>query len=361
MQINGLGLFAPEELRPAVADVIVDDGFLPTLDQHLLTEEEANNIIEEQQKQQLEQQQKLAGPDQGGGPPQQNQTPQVDSDWIEFLDANPDVMYEDSFEETAHPRGPGGRWSDKPGMGNKSKHLPWWKQERVNSQLSKEKELKPEPAKETTKEPTPGTGGMGGKPKYALSLEILNAAAKSALPKDHKVYKGGEPVETKTKIGKQDTGKLAEQHVLNWLKEQGLKDAQPLNSKLSNYPVDLFAGNLLIEVKGGLVSNSKKARRWRASIGQPSKTEQAHLDTLTPEEKFAHNAAKDQAIMDRKQAVLDEYAQKLNQPVKGITITTIFHPDEKTFDLHVFEGFHKIIHWDSEEAKNAYRGTFKHS
>jgi len=355
MQINGLGLFAPEELRPAVADVIVDDGFLPTLDQHLLSEEEANNVLEEQQKQQLEQQQQLSGqgnsPNQGNNPPQ-NQTPQADeaSDWIEFLDANPDIAY-DSFEETAHPRGPGGRWSDKPGMGNKTKTLPWW-----------QRGEKPEqPKQAASKEATPGTGGQGGKPKYALSLEILNEAAKNALPKEHKVYKGGEPVETKTKIGKQDTGKLAEKHVLNWLKEQGLQDAQQLNAKISNYPVDLFAGNLLIEVKGGLISNSKKARRWRASIGQPSKTEQAHLDTLTPEEKFAHNAAKDQAIMDRKQAVLDEYSQKLNQPVKGVTITTIFHPDEKTFDLHVFEGFHKVINWDSEEAKNAYRGTFKHS
>src|SRR4051812_18340551 len=261
MQINGLGLFAPEELRPAVADVIVDDGFLPTLDQHLLSEDEANNIIAEQQQQQLEQQQKFGGgdpnnPDKGGNPPQ-NKTPQSDSDWLEFLDANPDIAYDDdlkdvaNFEETAHPRGRGGRWSDKPGMGNKTKHLPWWQQERVNSQLSKEKELKsPEPAKGASKEATPGTGGQGGEPKYKKSMDILNAV-KGSLPKEQKVYQGGEPVQTKETLNKPDTGKFAEKHVLQWLKDQGFKDAEMLNAKVSNYPIDMFAGNLLIEVKGG--------------------------------------------------------------------------------------------------------------
>lgn len=42
------GLFAPEELRPAVADVLISDGFLPTLDQHMLDEAEMARLAEEE-------------------------------------------------------------------------------------------------------------------------------------------------------------------------------------------------------------------------------------------------------------------------------------------------------------------------
>jgi hypothetical protein len=77
--LNATGLFAPEELRPAVADMLIDDGFLPTLDQHMLDEAEMAQRIEEQaqaEQEALQQQQALAagagGPPEagGGGPPQ---------------------------------------------------------------------------------------------------------------------------------------------------------------------------------------------------------------------------------------------------------------------------------------------------
>ena len=43
--LNGTGLFAQEELRPAVADVLVEKGFLPTLDQHMLSDKEAEALL----------------------------------------------------------------------------------------------------------------------------------------------------------------------------------------------------------------------------------------------------------------------------------------------------------------------------
>jgi phage-related protein (TIGR01555 family) len=43
-------LFAPEELRPAVADMIIDDGFLPTLDQHMLDEDQMAELLSQQQE-----------------------------------------------------------------------------------------------------------------------------------------------------------------------------------------------------------------------------------------------------------------------------------------------------------------------
>jgi phage-related protein (TIGR01555 family) len=67
--LNATGLFAPEELRPAVADMLIDDGFLPTLDQHMLDEAEMAQRIEEQaQAEQEALQQALAAG--GGGPPE---------------------------------------------------------------------------------------------------------------------------------------------------------------------------------------------------------------------------------------------------------------------------------------------------
>jgi hypothetical protein len=53
--LNNMGRFAPEELRPAVADVLVDQNYLPTLDAHLLTQEE----IEEQQAEEPEEPKQL--------------------------------------------------------------------------------------------------------------------------------------------------------------------------------------------------------------------------------------------------------------------------------------------------------------
>jgi phage-related protein (TIGR01555 family) len=47
--LSDTALFAPEELRPAVADVIIDDGFLPTLDQHMLDEDQMAELQAQQQ------------------------------------------------------------------------------------------------------------------------------------------------------------------------------------------------------------------------------------------------------------------------------------------------------------------------
>lgn len=46
--LSDSGLFAPEELRPSVADVLIDDGFLPTLDQHMLDEDQMAELLANQ-------------------------------------------------------------------------------------------------------------------------------------------------------------------------------------------------------------------------------------------------------------------------------------------------------------------------
>lgn len=537
--INGMGLFAPEELRPAVADVLVDDGFLPTLDQHLFTEEEASQMLEEQQKQAEEQQKQLAGPDnQGGdnkGGDNQDGEQQQQQDWLEFLDAFenkdlaprtlyvyrqvlnakeiiswaknqgfdttllPDDMhvtlcysktpvdwfsissnewgglttleippggaraieafgpngeavvlvfksssleyrhtefkekgaswdYEDynphititynapedldlskvepytgkivlgpeyfeeieekgefaetdeikatdkfgKYEETKHPRSAAGRWSNKPGMGKKSKRLPWFQQERVHGQLSKEQNLKgsqgQKPSKEqSNKEPgtgketkDPGTGGKGGKqPQYKASIEIIKNMNKGALPPEQKVY-NGKRVETKNNLTKLETRDVAEVGVMKLLQAHGLKDAKQMNVDKPNFPVDLAADHLVIECKGGMVSNNEGSHRWTASIGQPGKEETAALAAMTPEEKNAHNKGKNKDIIDRKLKAMADYEKELGEPVKGMTVTTIINPDTKTFDVYAFEGFHLKVNWRSPEAAKGFVGTFKY-
>jgi phage-related protein (TIGR01555 family) len=67
---HNLGLFAPEELRPAVFDMLMADGFLPSLDEHLLSDDELKRLMEEEAQRQAE----IEG---GGQPPAEEEEPQV--------------------------------------------------------------------------------------------------------------------------------------------------------------------------------------------------------------------------------------------------------------------------------------------
>lgn len=67
--LSDTALFAPEELRPAVADVIIDDGFLPTLDQHMLDEDQMAELQAQQQEMAQQVQTEPGTGGQGGGVP----------------------------------------------------------------------------------------------------------------------------------------------------------------------------------------------------------------------------------------------------------------------------------------------------
>jgi phage-related protein (TIGR01555 family) len=53
-QLSGLNLFAPEELRPAIFDMLMQDGFLATLDAHLLEEADFEALLVEKQEAEVE-------------------------------------------------------------------------------------------------------------------------------------------------------------------------------------------------------------------------------------------------------------------------------------------------------------------
>jgi hypothetical protein len=170
----------------------------------------------------------------------------------------------------------------------------------------------------------------------------------------------GEPVTTKTKLSKTESGAIGEAVITQWLQKHGLKDARALNLERSNYPVDLIGDHQLIEAKAGLVSNGPSAQKWRATIGQPSKTEQAWLAKAKPEAKAAYNQKKMKAIMDRKMAVVKEYEKKLGRKITPRTVTTIINPDTRTADLYSFEGFHHHIRWNNEKTEKAYVGSYRY-
>jgi len=170
----------------------------------------------------------------------------------------------------------------------------------------------------------------------------------------------GQPVELSNTPSKLEVGKLGEQIVTQYLKDQGFKDARSLNINLNNFPIDLVQDHQAIEVKAGLVSNGPSAQKWRATIGQPGKKEQAWLKTASDTAKAKWNQKKMQAILDRKQAALKQLSKEFGRNVKGSTMTVIINPDKKQADLFRFSGFHLHIRWNSDAAKKAYVGTFKY-
>lgn len=93
------GLFMDEEFRPAVADMIIEDGFLPTLDQHMLSDDEWAAKAEEEaaaQAEQMQQQLEASGaggnapaPAKGGGGLKLIQGGKTDA----IMDAEPRTLY----------------------------------------------------------------------------------------------------------------------------------------------------------------------------------------------------------------------------------------------------------------------------
>lgn len=176
-------------------------------------------------------------------------------------------------------------------------------------------------------------------------------------PQKDRVY-SGKPERIKSATTKQEVGATGEKIAVGYLKSTGLKDAQPLNLQTNNFPVDLVGDHQLFEVKTGLVSNGKTSQHWRATLGQPGITESAWLKSASPKAKAAWNAKKQQAVLDRKNAVVKEFSKKLGTKVKPMTIGLILNPDKKTVDVHMIKGFHTRVGWNSDLAKKSFVGTF---
>lgn len=168
---------------------------------------------------------------------------------------------------------------------------------------------------------------------------------------------GGRAVATRTAMAKPELGAVGERIATAYLRSHGVGDARPLHMQSSsNFPLDLVGDHKAIEVKTGIASSG--TARWRVTIGQPGKAEAAWLKTAGAEEKAAWNAAKIDAAISRKTAVVADLSQRAGTQIKPVTIGVILNPDTKTVDVHVFDGFHASIGWNSAQAKSAYVGSF---
>ena len=49
--------------------------------------------------------------------------------------------------------------------------------------------------------------------------------------------------------------------------------------------------------------------------------------------------------------------KQTGKKVKPRTLTLIINPDTRTADVYIFDGLHDRLHWQSKEAKAAYKGS----
>ena len=168
------------------------------------------------------------------------------------------------------------------------------------------------------------------------------------------------PLSEATKPGKAETGDLAEKIILHYIEEE-YGEARHAEPGKSNYPVDLVAGDYLIEAKGGLISNTKGAQQWASKIGGPGPTETALQKMMTREELFQHNEEKRERILERKYEVVEELSERFGRQLGAKTITAIIDTDLQLADIFEFDEFHRRSPgWTTADAKAAYRRTVRY-
>lgn len=172
----------------------------------------------------------------------------------------------------------------------------------------------------------------------------------------------GKQVLTKDKLTKLETDALGERIFSEWAQTMGLKDIQSLNELhgVNNYPLDLAADHMAIELKTGLVSNTRGAQQWNVKLGKPGPSEQALMDKMSATKLAAWNEKKMQAAMQRKSDALKEVSQETGTRLTGWTVGLIVNPDTQTADIHAFKGFHRRIGWKSPDMQKAYVTTIKY-
>ena len=197
----------------------------------------------------------------------------------------------------------------------------------------------------------------GFKPSTLKSRQVVS----SIKTVDKKNFTGQpKPLSEATKPTKQETGDLAEKIILHYIEEE-YGEARHAEPGKSNYPVDLVAGDYLIEAKGGLISNTKSAQQWASKIGSPGPTEAALQKTMTREELFQHNEVKRERILERKYEVVEELSERFGRQLGAKTITAIIDSDLQLADIFEFDEFHRRSPgWTTADAKAAYKRTVRY-
>jgi hypothetical protein len=181
----------------------------------------------------------------------------------------------------------------------------------------------------------------------------------SGVAAHERVWRGQQKM-LRNQLGKLATGRVAEHIVLQHVKELGLKNPHPMNGGRPNFPIDIRAGNYVIEVKGGQVSNNEKSQQWRITLGSFGPNEQKLYDRMTKDQKKEWNAGKMREAIQRKEDVRKQESRKAGHEIKALTFGVIIHPDKGTADIYRFKGWHERIGWNTQQAKDGYVTTVKY-
>jgi hypothetical protein len=159
------------------------------------------------------------------------------------------------------------------------------------------------------------------------------------------------------------TGKIGEALAVDYLKRRYGRVAKSAGAAIgttrNNYAVDLITKNAVIEVKTGMINNSKSAWKWRASVGEISKAEKAFIRTLSPAQKKKWHAQKLGQVLQRKRRAVEELSRRKGRKYEQRTLTMIINPKTRHVDFYEYKGYHEHIRWNNAQGKRGYAGSYK--
>lgn len=184
-----------------------------------------------------------------------------------------------------------------------------------------------------------------------------SAPRKSFLSSER--FWAGQVDEAESKLDKLQTGELGEQLAIKAIEDKlGIK-LTTLNVGMNNSPIDLGSPEMAVEVKAGLSSNGKGNQRWRANLGEFGKTEKDLVSQMNPETKREYFSRKSQAILERKNKLLNELSEMSGQEVKGFTAGVILSPDGSRGDVFLIPGFHLSLNWGKHATDENHIGSYE--
>lgn len=203
------------------------------------------------------------------------------------------------------------------------------------------------------------SGGAGGGTRDPFSSPGAGARVGSLRVIAERAFTG-ESVTLREKPSKPEQGRIGERLAVEWFRGRGLSDVSAMNLRSSNFPVDLIHDHEVVEVKAGLVSNTRGAQKWRATIGEPGEKEKAWLTKASPAAKARWNKEKQRAILRRKTAIVRQVSRQQGVAMKARTVALLLNTDARTADVYAFPGFHKAIRWNSPQARAGYVATVRY-
>lgn len=176
------------------------------------------------------------------------------------------------------------------------------------------------------------------------------AAAAVLTPIRHRVYGRAHGA-----VGLADLCFFGEDVAVAYMRAYVEADAARLGGVLA---VDVLSTSYAVEVKAGLVSNSRNAQHWRLTFSAERGLERSKMDRMTPGELKAYRARKKGRILTRKENLLVGLRSLTHRDIRPATVTMIVDPARQDVDVFWFDGWHHRIGWKGREADAGFRGSY---